>query len=325
MSEWEVDFFSRPLQDANGRKRWELLVCETPRPHHRPARSRQDGNDDRDAEAGGGFRYGKFCPAETVNSLWLGEALQEALQQAVTAGRQPPRRLRCWRQSLRTMVQRASEPLGIALIPSRRCYALIDWLQERQRRVYPRMEGYLVGPLAPPTQAVAAPPVPLPEAARGHHWEWASLPLTGLEEADTWPMDFAGLIPLPMVDDPHSVTVPGIRLFAGSRALAVAGWLSGLELVRLVIGNNSLVLEAGIDDRWLLANLDSAEATAAAAAFQAAREQCAGLQFLAGSAARRRAAVGRFLAPARPVRSMTINPMTINRRTSHGHSSTGPV
>ena len=287
MSEWEVDFYSRPLQDANGRKRWELLVCETPAPRQQAVPSRQgNGKADvvtSDATPGAGpaFRYGRFCPAETVNSLWLGEALGNALEQAAAADRPSPRRLRCWRQSLRTMVQRASEPLGIEVVPSRRCYALIDWLQEREREVYPGMEGYLAGPLAPPTQAAVAPPVPLPEAARGHHWEWASLPMDILQDASTWPTDFAGLIPLPLVDDGGTVTVPGLRLFAGSRALAVAGWLSGLEPVKLAVCSNRLVLEAGIDNRWLLANLDGAEATAAAAAFRTAREQCAGLQFLA--------------------------------------------
>lgn len=288
MSEWEVDFYSRPLQDANGRKRWELLVCETPAPLPQATPSSLDDGNASEAGtvgpaqgAGSAFRYGQFCPAETVNSLWLGEALRQALKQAAAADRQRPRRLRCWRQSLRTMVQRASEPLGIEVTPSRRCYALIDWLQQRERQVYPRMEGYLAGPLAPPTQAVAAPPVPLPAAARGHHWEWASLPMDTLQDASTWPIDFAGLFPLPMVDDGSTITVPGIRLFAGSRSLAVAGWLSGLEPVKLAVCSNRLVLEAGIDNRWLLANLDRAEATAAAAAFQKAREQCAGLQFLA--------------------------------------------
>ena len=43
----------------------------------------------------------------------------------------------------------------------------------------------------------------------------------------------------------------------------------------------SLVLEAGLEDRWLLATLPAEEAAAAAAAFQRAREEAGGLQFLA--------------------------------------------
>jgi hypothetical protein len=75
--------------------------------------------------------------------------------------------------------------------------------------------------------------------------------------------------------------VPGIRLFSRSRALAIAGWLAGLEPVRLEIDGNQLILEAGLEDRWLLANLDPGEAGAASTAFASAREQAAGLQFIA--------------------------------------------
>jgi hypothetical protein len=91
---------------------------------------------------------------------------------------------------------------------------------------------------------------------------------------------FAGLVPPPAAAAPEAA-VPGIRLFSGRRALAIAGWLAGLEPVRLEVRQRQLVLEAGLDDRWLLATLPDAEAEAAAAALAAAREQAAGLQFLA--------------------------------------------
>jgi hypothetical protein len=77
------------------------------------------------------------------------------------------------------------------------------------------------------------------------------------------------------------VPVPGIRLFSSARALALAGWLAGLEPVRLEISGQQLVLEAGLEDRWLLSDLPADEAEAAAAAFAAARQQAGGLQFLA--------------------------------------------
>ena len=49
----------------------------------------------------------------------------------------------------------------------------------------------------------------------------------------------------------------------------------------LEISGLQLVLEAGMEDRWLLTNLDQAEAEAAARAFAAARTQAGGLQFMA--------------------------------------------
>jgi cytosine/adenosine deaminase-related metal-dependent hydrolase len=75
--------------------------------------------------------------------------------------------------------------------------------------------------------------------------------------------------------------VSGLRLIGGPRALAIAGWLAGLEPVRLEIEGRLLVLEAGLEDRWSLGTLAEEEAEAARQAFALAREQAGGLQFLA--------------------------------------------
>ncbi len=267
MSDWEVDFYSRPLLDPDGRKRWELLVCDTPAVDTPPKT---------------GFRFCKACPADQVNSLWLGKALGEALAAAAAGGHSRPRRLRSWRQAMMSMVRRASEPLDLAVAPSRRCYALIDWLQERERTVYPQQDGYLAGPRAAPMPAAPAPAKPLPDAARGDAWAWASLPLGSLREAQDWPMDFSGLIPLPaqIASGVSDATIPGVRLFAGDRALAVAGWVAGLEPLKLTISDNRLLLEAGLDQRWLLGRLDPSEANAAAATFAESCGSTGGLQFL---------------------------------------------
>ena len=268
--DWELDYYSRPILEPDGKKRWELLICSTPTP--------EPGSQ-------GGFRQVLSCPATSVNSLWLREALVAALAQARDQGFGTPRRLRCWRASMRTMVQRAAEGLGLELVPSRRAYALVEWLQQREREVYPAEAGYMAGPLAPPPSPIRPLPLPLPEAARGDRWAWATLPLGALATAAEWDSDFAALLPLPSGPgcvplDPET-PVPGIRLFSRRRALAIAGWLAGLEPVRLELDGRQLVLEAGLEDRWLLSTLPADEAAAAMAALAAARERCAGLQFLA--------------------------------------------
>jgi hypothetical protein len=265
--DWELDYYSRPILEPDGRKRWELLICSTPDPAFPQ-----------------GFRWARTCPASSVNSVWLREALEAALAAAAEQGLGRPRRLRCWRGSMRTMVQRAAEGLGIDLVPSRRCYTLVEWLQQRQAEVYPREQGYMAGPLAPPPAPLQPQALPLPEAVRGDRWSWASLPLADLAEAGEWEIGFAGLTPLP-AGLPGDLAVPGIRLFSRGRALAIAGWLAGLEPVRLELCDRQLILEAGLEDRWLLAALPQAEAAAAAEAFATARREAAGLQFIAVQAA----------------------------------------
>jgi len=264
--DWELDYYSRPIVEADGKKRWELLICSTPDPSL--------------VEAVEPFRWARSCPAGSVNSLWLREALQEALDAAADQGLGRPRRLRCWRASMRTMVQRAAEGLGLELVPSRRCYALVEWLREREASVYPAEEGYLCGPLAPLPAPIRPIPVPLPEAVRGDRWSWVSLPAATLAEAPEWQTGFASLLPLPEGIDPQA-PVTGLRLISRSRALAISGWLAGLEPVRLEIDGEQLVLEAALEDRWLVAMLSTEEAAAAAAAFALAREQAGGLQFIA--------------------------------------------
>ncbi len=263
-ADWELDFFSRPVLEADGKKRWELLICST------PAFSTPERH----------FRWARICPATSVNSVWLQGALNEALAAAAVEGFAPPRRLRCWRATMRTMVQRAAEAIGLEVVPSRRCYALAEWLQERERELYPAEQGYMAGPLAPPPQPPQAVAIPLPEAARGDSWSWASLPLGALREAADWDIGFEGLVPLPP-ELARDHMVPGIRLFSRTRALAIAGWLAGLEPTRLQIEGSALVLEAGLEDRWLVASLAEEEAAGAAEAFAAARRVGAGLQFIA--------------------------------------------
>ena len=178
------------------------------------------------------------------------------------------------------MVQRAATELDLEMIASRRTYALLEWLQQREQEVYPQEEGFMAGPLAPPPAPVATPPVPLPEEVQGDAWSWASLPADLLGDASDWPTSFSGLLPLPAGLDSNQ-PVPGLRLFSNSRALAMAGWLGGLEPVRLLVEGRQLVLEAGQDDRWLVSDLDSAAAEAIAGDLSQSKELGKGLQFIA--------------------------------------------
>ena len=122
--------------------------------------------------------------------------------------------------------------------------------------------------------------MPLPEEVQGDAWSWASLPADLLRDASDWPTSFSGLLPLPAGLDIDQA-VPGLRLFSNSRALAMAGWLGGLEPVRLLVDGRQLVLEAGQDDRWLVSDLDAAAAGAIAGDLARSKELGKGLQFIA--------------------------------------------
>ena len=261
-ADWEVDFYSRPILESDGKKRWELLITSS-----------------EELSGATPFQWEQRCPAGEVNSLWLTNALKEAIEEANKQGWETPLRIRSWRSSMKTMIRKAAEKLGLEVIASRRTYALQEWLAQREREVYPNQEGYLTGPLAPTISPPLNQPLPLPEAVRGDAWSIAYIPLGVLKEAEGWPMEFSGLLPIPKVND-ENIPIPGLRLFSKSRALALAGWLGGLEPVKLVIEGNQLLLEAGQEDRWLVSDLRPEIAKEAQQNLMISKEKANGLQFI---------------------------------------------
>ena len=261
-ADWELDFYSRPIIELDGKKRWELLISST-----------QNFSGEKP------FRWEKKCSAAEVNSIWLTTALKEALLEAQEKGWEIPSRLRFWRPSMKTIIKRAAENVGIDVISSRRTYSLIDWITEREKDLYPFQEGYLAGPLAPPAKPIVNQSVPLPEAVQGDALALARLSIDTLREAKEWPMEFNGLIPIKNSINKESL-VPGIRLFSKSRALALAAWIGSLEPVRLTIEVNQLILEAGQDERWLVTDLDNESAKVAQTSFDLSNQIADGLQFI---------------------------------------------
>ena len=158
---------------------------------------------------------------------------------------------------MHTMVRRAAAELSLEVIPSRRTYAL--WTGCSSGEMFTPASG-VSWPDHGPTPAPVRPTGPPARGGAGGSWSWATLPGGLLQEAGDWPMGFSGLIPLPP-DLSSEAAVPGLRLFSRSRALAMAGWLGGLEPVRLLVEERQLLLEAGQDDRWLVSDLESGAAS----------------------------------------------------------------
>ncbi len=264
IADWELDFYSRPVLESDGKKRWELLISST-----------------QDFSAKETFRWEKKCPADQVNSIWLSTALNEALNDAQKKGWGVPKKIRCWRSSMKTMVKKASEKVGIEVIESRRTFSLIEWLLEREREFYPQESGYITGPIAPqkPIQIINEAS-PLPEAIRGDAWSFSSMRLGNLREAGEWSIEFNSLIPIKqeLNDD---IQIPGLRLFSKRRALPLSAWLTGLEPVRLVVNKNQLLLEAGNQDRWLVTDMSTNYSQSVEESLLKAKTEADGIQFIA--------------------------------------------
>jgi hypothetical protein len=264
---WELDFYSRPIVDERQKKKWEVLICESPL------------NVGDNAESL--FRYSQFCPSSTVNSLWLAGAIKEAIASAP----KPPEKIRFFRRQMANMITKACEDLDIPVASSRRTLALNLWLEERLQSYYPAQEGYQAT-VNPSVQFVPETPVALPDALIGEKWAFVSLPIAAFDEMSEWDIGFGEAFGLPMTGLGPETQIPGLIIFS-SRSTALAGWMSGLELAFMKLDSASpiaparLVLDTGANDRWILANLKDAATEAEAKQFEAAKQGAKQVHFLA--------------------------------------------
>ncbi len=260
---WELDFYSRPLLDANNKKVWELLIC------------------DRDRE----FEWVRECPSSEVNSEWLAKQLTDCV---ATTG-QNPIKIRFFRPSMTNIIIRACSLAGIKGQASRRVFTMSAWLAERMQSIYPNRDGFqAVDPNPLPLKVLAAQdPKPVPDALMGERWISVSLKAGDFADAREWSMDFSELLDISSLE-PEAI-VSGIIIIS-ARATALAAWMSGVDPVFLKFERNlmgdrtQMQLEASADARWVLANLQAPkdkQAIAQGAAFEKSKQNAQGFHFLA--------------------------------------------
>ena len=266
---WELDFYSRPILDENNKKLWEVLICESPNDIERSPDSL--------------FKYAQYCSSSSVNSLWLKEAIEQAIAKASTS----PRKIRFFRRQMNNMIVKACEDIGITPLPSRRTYALNQWLEERINNFYPHEEGYdLKTAQTPSVKYPPLNPIPLPDAVkgdRGDKWTLVSLPASAFDEMKEWDVAFEDSFSLSLVNISPETIIPGLIVYS-PRATPLAAWMSGLEMGYLMLEKSvrsQLRLETGLSDSWTLVNLTNKEMVEEAEKFETAKAKANGVHFLA--------------------------------------------
>ena len=262
-SDWELDFYSRPILENNGKKRWELIIASS-----------------KNFNTQENFYWTKKCPANKVNSIWLTEAIKEALIAAYEKGWEKPEKIRFWRSSMKSIIKKSLENLEIDALVSRRTYSLFEKIKFLEEEVYPKEKGYVNGILAPTfTSKISNEPTPLPEAVRGDSLTISAISIGELKKAQSWPIEFGDIFPIEeSIND--ECLIPGLRLFSENRATALAAWFSSLEPVKLLIDNNRLILEALEDDKWLVTDLPKNDAEELFKKFEEAKKTSGGYQFI---------------------------------------------
>ena len=262
-SDWELDFYSRPILEKDGKKRWELIITST-----------------KNFNAKETFYWNKICPSNEVNSIWLTNALKEALKVSEEQGWERPGKIRFWRSSMKSIIKKSLENIEIEGLVSRRTYNLFERIYFLEKKVYPNEKGYVNGVLAPTfSSQIINDPKPLPEAVRGESLTIAEISIGELRTAKNWPIQFGDIFPIEeLIEDNNQV--PGLRLFSENRAIALAAWFSSLEPIKLEIDKNRLLLEALEDDKWLVTDLADKDAELLNKKFKNAKTNSQGYQFI---------------------------------------------
>ncbi|KAJ7298607.1 hypothetical protein O6H91_Y530700 [Diphasiastrum complanatum] len=95
ISEWEMDFCSRPILDDRGKKVWELVVCDSRRQ----------------------LLFTRFYPNNVINSVTLKEGLLSIIN---SLGVPKPEKVRFFRSQMQTIISKACADLDIQAVPSQR-------------------------------------------------------------------------------------------------------------------------------------------------------------------------------------------------------------
>ncbi|MEM6500225.1 MAG: Tab2/Atab2 family RNA-binding protein [Cyanobacteria bacterium P01_C01_bin.89] len=274
---WELDFYSRPVLDENQKKRWEVLICESPT--------------DLSADLDNPYRYSVFCSNTEVNSITVSNAMKAAIAESGVK----PDKVRFFRQSLKNAIEAGCQTVNVKACLSQRTLAMERWIEERLDKVYPKEEGYQASAQA---AALYLPPPaarPLPDALLGQKWAVVSLPVGALREMGEWEIDFGEAMSLDLFDLDDDTMVPGVLVFS-PRAKAIAAWMSGLEMGFLRIEAqekpsslsssqsefpDQMILETGVGDRWVFANLPDAQTKEEGQSLESLKTSAEGLHFIA--------------------------------------------
>lgn len=117
-NEWELDVYSRPVVGLDGKKLWELLICDST----------------------GNMRHVSPIPSNMVNSREVRKTIEGVIEAA--PGGSKPTVIRFFRNAMFNMIDIALKEVEVAVKPCRTTYAMYQWLEQRERDVYPNMPGY---------------------------------------------------------------------------------------------------------------------------------------------------------------------------------------
>ncbi|MBD2138896.1 Tab2/Atab2 family RNA-binding protein [Anabaena sp. FACHB-1237] len=240
---WQVDFYRIPKQDNVDKALWALLICDEY----------------------GTFKYESLCPQSEASSKWLIQQFQLANKGIL------PDIIQVFRPQSLSLITAAADKLGIKITATRRTASLRKWLQDKK---YDLTIDKL-------------PPQPLPENLWGEQWRFVTINASDIiDEFIECPIpvlqmpDFLKPINLGLASN---IPIPGVIIYGGRKSLKLTRWLDETNPVELkyVRGEpDGLILEAGLNERYILLTFTDKEVKNAAKSYEQKKQVSKGLHFL---------------------------------------------
>jgi hypothetical protein len=262
LSDWELDFYSRPILDERGKKLWELLVTDSKR----------------------SFIFSEFFRNNKVNSTSLKLTITKLISEF---GIKKPSKCHFFRNQSLNIVTRALNDLEIRATPSRRCPTIMDLLEERLESIYKQHPGYCESSIDKSSIELLIPKS-LPSKLKGEVWAFVQLSTYDLKKEveeslnkNCFGSTAAYLETLYSVQ--REKIVPGVVVFS-KRSIPLSAWTNSLELASIYVDMklDCLVLESGVNQKWVYGSYRKSGATnEEARAWERSKKAVKGLHFLA--------------------------------------------
>jgi len=253
---WEIDFFSRPVLNTDGKKLWELIVVN------------KKNN----------FEHVEAVPNNLINS----KELRKRINQLINSASIKPTIIKFFRSQMFNMISIALSDLDLTIRPSRRTYSLFNKITEREENIYPNMTGFkpFMRDYNSSDDILRKTPERMPDALRGEKYIFASLDYCDLDSIlKTNPL-FRDLCPFPE-NFSENINIPGIIIYS-NRSKPLSSWMDGIEVFAFQcdIEQKNLIIECGLETQYLFGKM-SIDQIQEAKIFENNKKKYEGLHFVA--------------------------------------------
>jgi hypothetical protein len=252
---WEIDFFSKPVLNENGKKVWELIIINNK----------------------GTFEHIESVPNNLINS----KELRKRINFVINSAKVKPISVKFFRAQMFNMINIALSEIELNVRPSKKTRLLFEKLKQRDETVYNKMNGFKPFLREIDTvQILKKTSERMPDFLRGDSYIFATIDSASLKDVFTQKPKFLELFQSDVSVKKVS-SIPGLIIIS-NRAKSLSSWLNNIELSGVLcdIEKKDLIIECGLDTQYLFGKIKT-EQYKESKLFEDNKKKSEGLHFIA--------------------------------------------